>query len=248
MGEKNIGNQNITFKIEEKRVTINIFSQSIKKFFNLIEDVATSVAGKTKAIEWLLSVEPGTITLKAKPESINGSPELVRKTITVLDNGFQAIHSRSKRPEHFSDFALNNLFELGSMVGLGDKGNGHYKIIIGKSYYEISPKSVAFIDEIMGTENEAYGTIEGKLLALKVRGKLNFSIWETLTEKEVKCFFGDEMYNDVISSIRKRVSVYGLIHYNKEGKPLRVDIEKLTQFPEDIDLPKFKDIIGLFKD
>lgn len=248
MNEKKTNNQSVTFKIEEKRVTINMFSQRVRRFFNLIEDVSKSVTGKTKAIEWLLSIKPGTITLKAKPESINGSPEDVKKTITVLEDGFQAINERSKRPEYFSDFALNILFELGSMVGLGDKENGRLKIGIGKSYYDISPKSVAFIDEIMGTENEAYGTIEGNLLALKIKGRLNFSIWETLTGKEVKCFFGDELYDDVISSIRKRVSVYGLIHYNKVGRPLKIEIEKLIQFPDDSELPKFKDIIGLFKD
>ncbi len=252
MDKKNTSNKSIILKIEGKRITIDKFSQSVRRFFNLIEDVATNVTGKTKAFEWLISVKPGTITLKAKPESINGSPELAEKTITALNNGVQEISKGIKRPKYFSDYGLNNLFELGSIVGLGDKGIEHLKIGVGngtdKEYNNISPQSVAYIDEILGTENEAYGTIEGKLLALKVKGRLNFSIWETLTEKEVKCFFRDELYNDVISSIRKRVSVYGLIHYNKEGRPLKVEIEKLTQFPEDSVLPKFKDIIGLFKD
>lgn len=248
MNEKNINNQSITFKIEGKRITIDRFSQSVRRFFNLIEDIATNVTGKTKALEWLVSVKPGSITLEAKPESINGSPELAKKTIVVLKDGFKAISRGTKRPEYFSDYALTNLFELGSLVGLGDKGIDHLKVGIGKDYNDISPKSVAYIDEILGTENEAYGTIEGNLLALKIKGRLNFSIWETLTGKEVKCFFGDELYDDVISSIRKRVSVYGLIHYNKVGRPIKIEIEKLTQFPDDSELPKFKDIIGLFKD
>lgn len=248
MDEKNT-NQSIIFKIDEKRITIDIFSQSIRKFFNIIKDVTADVAGKSKALEWLLSVKPGSIILEAKPESTNGSPELAEKTLTVLNNGFKAISERSKRPEHFSDYALTNVFELGSMVGLGDKGIGQpLKIGIGKMFYDISPQSVAYVDEILGTYTEAYGTIEGEILALKIKGKLNFSIWETLTGKEIKCFFKDELYNDVISAIRKRVSVYGLIYYNKEGRPLKVEIEKLMQFPEDNELPKFKDIIGLFKE
>ena len=247
MVEKNTNNQSIIFKIEEKRITIDIFSQSVRKFFNLIENVATNVAGKSKALEWLLSVKPGSIVLEAKPESVKESPELAKKTMAVLNDGFRAISERSKRPEYFSDFALSNLFELGSMVGLGDKGIRHI-IGIGEVYYDISPKSVAYIDEILGTDTKAYGTIEGELLALKIRGKLTFSIWETLTGKEVKCYFSDELYDDVISAIRKRVSVYGLIHYNKKGIPLRVQIENLMQFPEDSELPKFKDIIGLFKE
>lgn len=234
MDKKDTDSQSIVFKIEEKRVTIDIFSQRVRRFFNIIEDVATVVTGKTKALDWLISVKPGTITFVAKPESINGSPELGRKTVAALKNGFQAINER-RHPKHFSDFTLSNLF-----AGL--------KIGIGKTYYKISPQSIVYIDEILGTVSEAYGTVEGKLQALKIRGKPNFSIWETLTGKEIKCFFDYEVYNDVISAINKRVLVYGLIHYNKRGRPLRVEIKKLTEFPDDNDLPKFKDIIGLFKD
>lgn len=246
MNEKNI-NKDITLKIEG-RITIDKFSRSVRTFFHMIEDVATDVAGKHKVLEWLIYVKPGTITIGAKPESIDGYPELVPKTIAILKNGIKAISEGRKRPEHFSDSALINLFELGSMVGLGDKEIKYVKIGIGGEYNDISPKSVAYIDEILRTESEAYGTIEGNLLALKVKNRLNFSIYETLTGKEVKCFFNDDLFDDVISAIRKRVAVYGLIRYNKNGRPTRVTIEKLTIFPDDSELPKFKDIIGLFKD
>ncbi|MEK0338180.1 MAG: hypothetical protein QQN41_12170, partial [Nitrosopumilus sp.] len=57
---------------------------------------------------------------------------------------------------------------------------------------------------------------------------------------------GEDVYNDVIASIRKRVSTYGLIKYKKNGSINSVDIEKLTVFPDSDKLPKFKDIIGLY--
>ncbi len=241
MGE----NKNITFTIKGNRITKDEFSQSIRKFFSIIEDVASNVSGKSKAIEWVISVEPGSIKLQAKPESIYGSPQDAAKTLDVLNNGFEAIWTGTKRPKYFSDNSLNNIFELGNIVGLGDK-DINFDIGIGKNIKKISSKNVAYIEEILATESEAYGTIEGELLALKIRGRLNFSIWDTLTGKEVKCFFRDELFDDVISSIRKRVAVSGLIHYNKVGRPLKIDIERIRQFPDDSELPKFKDIIGLF--
>jgi hypothetical protein len=94
----------------------------------------------------------------------------------------------------------------------------------------------------------AYGTIDGELLALNVRGKPRFSIYETLSQKPVNCFFEDEVYTDVIAAIKKRVSVYGVISYHRDGDPASVEIKSLRVFPEQSELPQFDDIIGLLKD
>ena len=246
MDTKNI-NKDITLKIEG-RITLEKFSKSIRTFFNMIKDVSADVAGKHKTLEWLIEVRPGSAVITAKPESRNGSPELAYDTISVLKKGIEYISMGMGRPEHFSDSALSNLYELGDIVGLGNKDIEHIKIGIDEEYKDITPMSISYIGELLGTVYQAYGTIEGNLLALKIRNRLNFSIYETLTGKEVKCFFDDDLYEDVIAAIRKRVSVYGLIQYNKNGIPIRVTIEKLTIFPDDSELPKFKDIIGLFKD
>ena len=109
----------------------------------------------------------------------------------------------------------------------------------------ISPVSVAYVDELLGTPAKAYGTIEGKLFALNTKGRLTFSIAETLTGKDVKCYFSDDIFDEVIRAIRRRVSAYGLIRYRKNGQPVSVEIEKLTVFPDQSDLPQFRDIIGL---
>ena len=94
----------------------------------------------------------------------------------------------------------------------------------------------------------AYGTIEGRLLALELKGRLHFGIDEILTGKRIKCFFGDEIYNDVLKALRQRVSAYGFIRYRIGGAPASVEIKELTVFPEQSELPQFDDIIGLLKD
>lgn len=94
----------------------------------------------------------------------------------------------------------------------------------------------------------AYGTVEGYLLALDLKGRVHFGIDEILTGKRVKCFFGDEIYSDVLKAIRKRVSAYGLIHYKRGGIPASVEIKELSVFPEQSELPQFEDLIGLYED
>ncbi len=248
MGNKTSQKNILRLEISGPKITADKFSKSVRTFFDLINDVATDVAGKRKVIEWIVSAEQGSIAICAKPESLNGSPEIVSRFIRVFDAGIKAISKRTRRPAHFSDSALKNLFELGNIVGLGDQGLDHVRIRINESCDELSPASVAYVDEILGTPTSAYGTIEGRLLALKVKGRLNFSVYEMLTNREVKCFFGDEIYDDVIAAIRKRVSVYGMIRYRKSGEPASIEIEELKVFPNEDELPSFSDMIGILKE
>lgn len=237
----------ITLEISGPKITAEKFSHSVKTFFELIEDVAAEVTGKRKAIEWIISVKPGSIGLCATAEPVNVPARDVTKTVRTIEKGIEAVSKRSKRPQYFSDNALEKLFHLGNIVGLGDKGISQMLVQTNGRSNELSPASVAFISDILKTPTMAYGTIEGDLLALNVRGRLKFSVYEILSGKEVRCFFEDDIFNDVIAAIRKRVSVYGLIRYRRGGVPASVEIKELTVFPEQSELPQFKDIIGLLK-
>lgn len=248
MSKKTTKKNTIRLEISGPKITADKFTRSVRTFFDLINDVAADIAGKRGAIEWIVSVEPGSIGLCATAECVNGSPQLASRTVKVFENGIKAVSKRTRRPAHFSDNALKKLFELGSIVGLGDKGLDHVRIRIEKTWNELSPASVAYVDEILGTPSSAYGTVEGELLALKLKGRLNFSVYESFTGKPVRCFFGDEIYNDVIAAIRKRVSAYGLIRYRKNGEPASIEIEELSVFPSEDELPSFSDMIGILKD
>ncbi|MBW8039877.1 MAG: hypothetical protein FVQ85_07765 [Planctomycetes bacterium] len=236
----------IKLEIDGPRITADKFTHSVKTFFDLINDVATDVTGKRKAVEWIVSVEKGSIGLCATAEPIDIPAKDVTDIVQAIEKGIQAISKRrKKRPDHFSDNALKKLFILGNITGLGDQGVEHIRIQTNGEPNELSPSSVAYVDDLLQTPTRAYGTIDGYLLALELRGRLNFEIDEILSRKRIKCFFADKIYNDVIKALRQRVSAYGLISYKKGGEPKNIDIEKLTIFPNDDKLPKFRDIIGL---
>ena len=243
---KNKSQNRIIFKIDGDKITSEKFSHSVRTFFEIIEDVAANFTGKRKAVEWIISVKPGSIGLCATAEPINIPESEVIKTIDTIGKGIEAISKREKPPEYFTDNVLEKLYHLGNIVGLGDKGISQITIQTNGSPNEISPSSVSFVSELLKTPNMAYGTIEGHLDALELKGKINFGIDEILTGKRVKCFFGDEIYNDVIKSLKRRVSAYGLIRYQRGGIPKSVEIKNLNVFPDKSELPQFKDIIGLF--
>jgi len=214
----------------------------------MLEEVSTKVAGKPKAINWIISVKSGSIGLCATAEPIGVPRRDAQKTVRAIEQGIVAISKRRKRPEYFSDTALEKLYHLGNIVGFGDKGISQMSISTNGRSNELSPATVAFVGDLLKTPTMAYGTLDGRLLALNLKGKPKFSVFEILTGREVRCFFEDDLYTDVITAIRKRVSVYGMIRYRKGGVPASVEIKSLTVFPEQTELPQFKDIIGLLKD
>lgn len=238
----------VRLEISGPKITAEKFTQSVRTFFELIRDVSTSVARKPGAIRWIVSVEPGCIGLCATAESVNGSPRLASQTVRTVKSGIADISKRAKRPRHFSDNALKKVFDLGNIVDLGEEGVDRVRVGIGKTWNELSPASVAYVDELLGVRSNAYGTIEGDLLALNVKGRLKFSVYETLTGKPVTCFFPDEMFSEVVAAIRKRVSAYGMIRYKKNGEAKSIQMEELSVFPPEDELPSFSDMIGILKD
>jgi len=248
MARGNKHQSSVKLELSGSRITADIFSRSVRTFFELVEDVAVDVTGARKGIEWIVSVKSGSITICATPESISACPTSVAQAIRAIATGIESIGKRTKRPAHFSDNALRKLRELGNIVGFRDRGLDRILIRVNGKSNELSPASVAYVDELLGTPMSAYGTIEGKLLAVNVKGRLKFSVYETLTNRSVTCFVGDEKFEDVVSAIKDRVSAYGLIRYRKTGEPASIEIEDLSVFPPEDKLPKFSDMVGIFKD
>lgn len=245
MGKKKSDNS-LSLIIEGNRITSYRFSKCVNTFFELLNDVAQSVSGKKRAIDFLVSVKPGSIVLCVKPEATNGSATDVKQTISTLKNGIDAISKRTRPPREFSENAQRKLYELGNVASIKQEDIDHVKLKINRVTRELTPSSVSYVDDLLGTAFKAYGTVDGQLEALDLHGKLTFCVFEDISGNKVKCTFSEDIYNDVIASIRKRVSVYGLIKYKKNGALNSVDIEKLTIFPDADKLPKFKDIIGLY--
>ncbi|MGA2679292.1 MAG: hypothetical protein ABSF37_08325 [Sedimentisphaerales bacterium] len=239
----------VILEISGDKITAEKFSNSVRTFLDMIDEVATKVTGRYKAIDWIISVKSGSIGLCATADPIKVSKREAIKAVSAITRGMSAISKRSKkRPKYFSDIALEKLYHLGHIVGFGDKGISQMAIRTNGKSHELSPSSVSYVGDILKMPTAAYGTIDGELLALNVRGKPRFSIYETLSQKPVNCFFEDEVYTDVIAAIKKRVSVYGVISYHRDGDPASVEIKSLRVFPEQSELPQFDDIIGLLKD
>jgi hypothetical protein len=236
----------VELHIGEPDVTAEKFSRYVRNFFGILEDVAAGVSGKRHGIKWIISVKNESMGLCATPRSVNGNGRLSGKTARAISNGLRAIAQRKQKPKYWSEAGLENLYELGSATGLVEEGRNIIRI--GRSDCDISPSSVAHVGELLKAPIRAYGSVEGMLNALELSGRLRFGINEVLTGNRIHCFFPGSVYDDVIKALRQRVAAYGIISYHKNGEPKNIEIERITVFPSDDNLPQFEDIVGLYKD
>jgi len=245
MGKKRIQPKTITFKVAGPKINAECFTKSINNFFDLIDEVAYEVGGKKKIIDWIVSVKPGSIIISATPESANGSKREIQNTIFAVQRGIESLTSKKIRPKYFSERALKKLYDLSMLSSTHRDNIDEIGIRVNKKHTNITLECAANIDAIMGVSAKSYGTIEGKLEAIDIHKKLKISVYDDLTDKPVKCYFDEDMFDDIISAIGKRVCVYGLIKYRKSGVPVSVDIEELEIFPPKEMLPTADDVLGI---
>lgn len=237
----------VELHITGPNVTAEQFSRCVKNFFNMLNDVAAGISGKRHGVKWTISVKDESIGICATPHSVNGNPRVAGLTTRAIRSGLNAIVKRKKKVTHFSQVGLESLYELGSTIGLGEEGINSIRIRVGRTWNDISPSTVAHVDELLKAPIRAHGSIEGQMLALELSGRLRFGIDEVLTGKRIHCFFPESIYNDVIKALKQRVAAYGIISYQKNGEPKNIEIEHIKVFPSDDTLPQFEDIVGLYK-
>ncbi|MBN1763959.1 MAG: hypothetical protein JW860_01775 [Sedimentisphaerales bacterium] len=241
INKSRILSKTVEYRITDKEVTAYKFIKKTNLFFSFIKNVSDAALNHKNKINWIVSVKPGSIILQARPVSLNGSKKVESDIISILDNGLRMITDKKNKayPEHFN---IDSLKIISDLCSIGDSNIG-----INRKKFELNYKLIDNINNIMGTNYIDYGSIEGKLDAINIHTKPKISVYDALTGKAIRCYFDESMLDYIISAMGKRVSIYGQIRYKKNGSPISVDIEEIDIFPPQNELPKFKDIIGLYK-
>ena len=71
------------------------------------------------------------------------------------------------------------------------------------------------VNKILGVSSKAYGTIDGRLLIIDLHGRWKFSIYDEVTNKEIKCHFDEEMYAEVMMIAGANTLI------SKQSRPVR---------------------------
>ncbi len=237
------GTPKLTLDLGGPKITSDVFRRAVEAFFVMVDEVSRQMAGGNR-IQWLVSMKGGSIHLSAAPEAKR--PEIAVKIPQIaraVRAGVSLIGRRPERPKFFTDEALRRARELASIPETRQIETA--QISLANQTAKLTPKTVANINELLGTQVKDYGTVEGRLLVLSAAQGASIAIVDPLTERLVRCWVSETQLDEAIRAFRKRVAVSGLIHYRNDGQPNHIEVDELFVFPDRPELPTADEIHGI---
>ena len=235
----------VTLNIKGDRISAEKLRNSIGAFYGFIDEVASEVSGQRKPIRWIVRVRKGSIVLINEPEIIRElSPNVTETIFESIKRGVDSLGKEAVRPAYFSDRALEFLQDLASIPKERTNGLEAISITVETKSYKLTPNVIANVDSILGVYSKALGSVEGRLSTLSERGGLKIIVYDSLSDKPIRCDIMEELLFEATKAFGKRVYVYGLISYEKNGNPKSIRVQELKMFEKE-KLPSAYEICGI---
>ena len=240
--------QCLGFSLSGEAVSVESFVAVAEKLTDLLGELETSMTGG-HALEWhIADLRTGSAHLAMRPHTeaprgVESAPPIIPAAL----DGLKAVEGTAERPPHFSDRALR---DAKSLVNAAKRHEGSLSIFGGDGAVSrqvpISQRLAAHVDELLGAASVAFGSLEGRIEALTVHDSIAFSIYDSITNRRIRCDCSRKTLDVAMKHFGKRVSVSGEVRFNLgEATSMKVDeVHPLGTGP----LPQTKDILGLFAD
>jgi hypothetical protein len=226
------------------------FVQASEAIDGILKSVDRSLSESAEpSVRWIIrsisKASPLIVEIQAEPARVEVKQVVVRRTVSAVTDGIRQLQRqrRPKRPPYFSDRALE---KAKALADLGSKNVSDIRVGKGKKQVQVTSRLSANVDELIGPKYTSLGTVEGSLEALTIHGKHEFSIYDSLTARRVRCNFGERVGLDEIKrGFGGRVAAYGTIHYRASGEPVSVDVASFDVFPAPDELPSADEVQGI---
>lgn len=235
----------LTLKIDGDAVTADRFLKGLSAFVALINDVADNVSERNHALSWVVSVEHGSNIVHFSPRPRSADISVIGACIKAIDEGFEVIEQRVERPRFWSDMALKKVKDLSEILDIASQSVNHISVKSGENHGVVTKKTSQHVDQLIGSEKSALGTIEGKLRTVTEGGGLHFVVHDAITQNAVRCYFDDTRTDEIIAAFRCRVAVYGEIRYRSDGEPISIKVHNFRVFRDRSKLPSVNDVRGI---
>lgn len=240
-------NADLTLEIDGTFVTPEKFLRSVRSFFSIVGEVTAQVAGKKDAVQWRVLVKEGSnlVGVDAEP---GFDPSIVEKIVSVVSKGVAALERNPVYPDFFSERAVRSMGELADLVGTTEYDDMTIRVWAKTEPIAVTHRSVVHVSELFSSEHEDHGSIEGRLRTITEQGGLQFVVYEPLWDQPVRCRIPEGLIDLAMDCFRKRVEVYGLIKYRKDGKPISIQVDDIVAFPSDDQIPSFREVHGILRE
>jgi hypothetical protein len=226
-------NDSATLQLQGEKIPLRAFADAMLHFRGLIAALSDGIPGG-REVEWVVDdLANGSATATIRGEVLPGRESIVDQVVRAYDS----LGAHLDKAD-LSEYQPRVVKEAMALTGiLNGKVDGLlfqtalHDWIIRKPRHEDHVASSAW--SVVGAR-EAYGAIEGRVQTLTNRGKLRFTMYDTLDDRAVSCYVDEGQEHTMVGIWGKRVIVAGLVSREPAtGRPVAVrQITSITELPE----------------
>ena len=229
-------------------VPLRSFIGAAEKLAGLLSELEFSLSGARHLDWYVVDLHMGSANLAMRPKSASREGSGFGSTIiSAALSGLETIEQEALRPEHFTDDALRRAKALAGSVdheasGLTIFGDGGP---MPMQQVPVTARLAVHVDQLIGPASVAVGSIEGAMEALSIHKGEEFAVYDTITDRRIRCLCDREMLNQVMAYLGGRMSVSGEVRFNVQGEPVSVKVASFLPLGRE-PLPQAEDVRGLF--
>lgn len=232
----------ITLELDEEVISIADFKMASDSFLDLVKEVSKQVSDKEiKDTDWQVKVYDGGIGIGLYANNHNTYSELTIKNIV---DGINKL-THGLRPDLFSDKAIQSVKTLAEIFKKEISPN----ILIWDKTVQsvaVTRKVAEVAKELLEGHYQEDGAVDGILERVDAHGKLEFTVYDLLDNRPIKCEIEECQEQEALANLRKRVEVVGVVKYRKDGLPVSIKATRIIKFPDSSEIPSLEKMREIF--
>ncbi len=222
------------------------FQSTLTAFFDLLSEVSKAVTPDGERLEWRVQVKQGSnlVGVVAGPGVSASRAAQVRQAMV---SGLHELAIQSVEPPAFSERALASVRRLGSALGNRKGDDTAIQIWGQREPVPITHTLHANVVAILAEAHSDRGSVEGRLKTVSVAGGFRIVLYEPVFGAAIRCDVPEHLMGHTLALFDRRVEVYGVVHYRRNGTVSRVSVEEIVPFPAEDELPSPEDVRGILR-
>lgn len=234
-------------ELDAEHVAAGDFVRAIEAFISLVREITRQINDKLPRDAWRLRVQEGSQVVALIPDASRLPLAVAEDVFGTVAHGIEMLERQPKVPPLFTERALENARELSQIASKRD-------VVIPlrvlsrarKTAKPVTKNTFNHVSEILDWKYEDLGTVDGTLQVVSAHDGYEIRIYEPIWLRPVRCTFdGEELLAEALRAFKKRVEVQGLIRYTRDGAPVSAKVLKISLFPDQSELPSYKDVKGI---
>lgn len=229
-------------------VPAEAFLETIAAALKALEQIAKDLSPGRPVVEWdIVDLKRSSFEITAAPRALR--PEgheigrLATQRLILMTNA--AITGGDPR-EFGSSEASAFVERMASAVS--EDSIPEFRLTSGELTAVMNASSLQRVPRL--AIDRSHGSIEGTMLGVSFAGsKPSFQVRHWLDRQMVTCYFDDDLESLVMSAMKKRVSISGMVTTRANGTVTNIsEVRDIYVFPSDSELPRIDEMIGIWPD